>query len=86
MARRRGPAGVREQGKGTVGFPGNMGDPNTSLGPNAGMGEPAQQHPGLEAVGWPASGSETSQPTQGIPTQCSGQSEGRSVAGVLVAS
>ena len=38
MARRRGPAGVQEQGIGTLGFPGNMGDPNTSLGPNAGMG------------------------------------------------
>jgi hypothetical protein len=69
-----------------LGFPGNMGDPNTSLGPNAGMGEPAQQHPGLEAVGLPVSRSKLAKPTQGIPAQCSGQSEGRSVAGVLVAS
>jgi hypothetical protein len=86
VARRRGPAGVREQGKGTWGFSGNMGDPNTSLGPNAGMGEPAQQHPGHEADGLPASWSETGEPTQGIPAQCNGQSDGRSVAGVLVAS
>ena len=69
-----------------MGFPGNMGDPNTSLGPNAGMGEPAQQHPGLGAVGLPASRSETAKPTQGIPAQGSGQSDGRRVAGVLVAS
>ncbi len=88
VARRRGPTGVREQGKGTLGFPGNMGDPNTSLRPNAGMGEPAQQHPGLEAVGLPASRSLSAKPTRGIPAQCQWaerrEKRGGSLSGVIV--
>ena len=31
QARRRGPAGVQEQGKGTLGFTGNLGGPRASL-------------------------------------------------------
>ena len=69
-----------------MGFPGNMGDPSASLGLNAGKDEPAYQHPGLEAVGVPASRSETAKPTQGIPSPCDEPSEGRSAVGVLAAS
>jgi len=82
-ARREGLAGVEEQGKGTMGFPGNMGDPNASLGPKAGKDEPAEQHPGLEAVGLPSSGSETAKPTQGISTQGDEPRVGRSAVGSL---
>ena len=78
----RGPrAGQRSEG-----FAGNLGDPIASLGPNAGKDEPAEQHPGLEAVGLPAFRSETARPTQGIAPQGDEPSGGRSAGGVLSAS
>ena len=61
-----------------------MGDPNASLGPQAGKDEPAEQHPGLEAVGLPASRSETVKPTQGIALQGEEPSGGRSAGGSLI--
>jgi hypothetical protein len=39
-ARRRGPAGVQEKGKGTLGFSGNLGGPQNVLEHNPGKDEP----------------------------------------------
>ena len=78
--------GSKSRAKAPWGSLGTWETQTASLGQNAGKDGPAEQHPGLGAVGWPASESERPSQPGVRPWQCDEQSEGLSAVGVLMAS